>query len=77
MAKKKRAGGGGARKGTAAKGNSVRLDTLLIERGLADDERHALSLILQKKVVADEGKVVVDKVASLPPSAASLHCVRL
>lgn len=61
-AKGKGKGKGGGKKPGMVKKNvgGVRADELMVTRGLADNEKHALLLILRGDVIADEGKIKVD-----------------
>ena len=71
------ANGGGARGGSKnkkkKKAAKVRADVLLVERGLAAHANEAMALILKKLVVADEGKIIVDKAGSLLPQDVPLR----
>lgn len=68
-------GKGGGRKPGMAKKNAggVRADELMVTRGLADNEKHALLLILRGDVIADEGKIRVDGAGTVF-SPSSLPC---
>ena len=58
-------GGDGA--GKKKKVPKIRADMLLVERGLAAHANAALALILKRLVVADEGKIIVDKSSTMLP----------
>uniref|UniRef100_A0A0C3SZL6 Uncharacterized protein n=1 Tax=Guillardia theta (strain CCMP2712) TaxID=905079 RepID=A0A0C3SZL6_GUITC len=51
----------------------VRIDDLLVERGLALHTKEAMALVLKKLVVVEEGKIPVDSVSTLIPSDANVR----
>ena len=63
-------GGGGGKKKKVAK---FRADTLLVQRGLAAHANEALALILKRLVVADDGKILVDKSSTMLPEDVALR----
>lgn len=65
-------GQGGSKK--KAKVPKTRADALLVERGLAAHPNEALALILKKAVIADEGKIIVDKASTMLPQVLVVYC---
>ena len=66
-------GARGGSKNKKKKAAKVRADVLLVERGLAAHANEAMALILKRLVVADEGKIIVDKAGSLLPQDVPLR----
>ena len=64
-------GQGGSKK--KAKVPKTRADALLVERGLAAHPNEALALILKKAVIADEGKIIVDKASTMLPQVLMIY----
>jgi hypothetical protein len=67
-------GDGQDRSKKKAKVPKTRADALLVERGLAAHQNEALALILKKAVIADEGKIIVDKASTMLPQVLLIYC---